>query len=132
MDVNLKNMNSPIDIWKIIVVGICLFVGYSFYKNQIEKKQVLTKTEFKEYEKMFNAEIDTLNIKIDKANAKLDTVQIDIDTLKNYSQTLLQNNELIYYSLDSIKKGQIIIYREIRKTDITDKSFFEKIKLILK
>jgi esterase/lipase len=125
-------MNNPINLWKIIVIGIGIFVTFQFYKNYLDKKQVLTKTEFKEYEKMFNAEIDTLNIKIDKANAKLDTVQIDIDTLKNYSKTLLENNELIYYSLDSIKKGQIIIYREIRKTDLNDKTFFEKIKLILK
>ena len=125
-------MKSPIDFWKIVIIGIGLIMSYGFFKNQYEKRQTLTKAEFKQYEIMFNAEIDTLNIKIDKANAKLDTIQLDIDTLKNYDQALLKNNELIYYSLDSIKKGQIIIYREIRQNGTNEKNLFEKIKLILK
>ena len=132
MNLTLNKMNSPINFWKVIIIGIGVFASVHFIKNQYEKRQTLTREEFRTYETAFNAEIDTLNFKIDKANAKLDTVLIDIDTLKNYDQKLLKDNQLIYYNLDSLKKGQIIIYREIRKSDINDKSFFEKIKLILK
>jgi len=132
MNLNPNKMNSPIDFWKIVVIGIGIFASIHFIKTNYDKKQTLTREEFRTYEIAFNAEIDTLNFKIDKANAKLDTVLIDIDTLKNYDQKLLKDNQLIYYNLDSLKKGQIIIYREIRKSDLNDKSFFEKIKLILK
>lgn len=125
-------MQNPITIWKIVIIGIGLFITYQFINSRIEKRDILTRSEFRQYEKAFNAEIDTLNFKLDRTDAKVDTVLLDLDSLKNNTQNLLQDHQLIYYSLDSIKKGQIIIYREIRKTDINDKTFFEKLRLILK
>ncbi|MCF6184299.1 MAG: hypothetical protein L3J56_06680 [Bacteroidales bacterium] len=123
-------MSVNINIWKIIVITAGLIAAASFMRSLKNKSEHLTRAEFRKYQTELNYRIDTINIKLNRANYQLDTLRIDVDSLKRNTDTLLQNNELIYYNLDSLKKGQIIIYREVRKAK--DKSLFEKIKLLLK
>ena len=120
-----------IEIWKIIIIIIGTAVLINFLRSYNTRHKALAPSEFRNYRKEFNNKIDTLNIKIDRANSQLDTLRLDVDSLKRNTNTLLDNNELIYYSLDSIKKGQIIIYREVRKVS-DSKTLFEKIKLLLR
>ena len=120
-----------IEIWKIIIIIIGAAALINFLRSYNTRSRALSRSDFRKYQTEFRQKIDTLNIKLDRANAQLDTLRLDVDSLKRNTDTLLQNNELIYYSLDSIKKGQIIIYREVRKAS-DDKTLFEKIKLLLK
>ena len=120
-----------IEFWKIIIIIIGSAALINFFRSLHTRSEALSRSDFRKYQIEFRQKIDTLNIKLDRANAQLDTLRLDVDSLKRNTDTLLQNNELIYYSLDSIKKGQIIIYREVRKVSDT-KTLYEKIKLLLK
>lgn len=125
----IKTMEK-IRFWEIIILIVAI-VGSIFAYNQFKKP--LSEKDFRTYEKEFRAEIDTIKIKLDRVNFQLDTIRLDVDTIKNNTDSLLIDNDLIYYDLDSIKKGQIIIYREIRhKRNSNNNNLFEKIKLLLK
>ncbi len=114
--------------YAMIAGGIILIMN--FLSNLKFPHSPLSRKEFREYKHEFAQKLDSLDLNLKYANAQLDTLRIDVDSLKRNTDSILSNNQLIYYSLDSIKKGQIIIYREVRKRE--DKSLFEKIKLLLK
>ena len=120
---------------KILIAILVLWSGYIFYKTHLKDGGTVTKKEFREYEKEFRAEMDTLNFKLDRNSVKIDTLLNDMDSVKLNIDSIKVDNEYILYNQDSLKRGQIIIYRklsELKADKAEDRKFLNKLKRFIR
>jgi uncharacterized protein YxeA len=125
---------KALEVIKIIVIISVALGGYSIYKTHFKDGGTVTVKEFREYKKEFKQEIDTLNFKLDRNALKIDTLAANQDTLKRNIDSLLINDQYIKYDLDSIKNGQIIIYRklsEFKEDQKQDRTFLKKLRNLI-
>lgn len=130
----MKKMNE-IKILKIIVALIGVWCAIVFYRNNIRDGGTVTKKEFRDYRKEFRAEMDTVDFKLDRNCFKIDTLLAGVDTLKLNVDSIMIDNEYILYNQDSLKRGQIIIYRklsELKADKKEDRKFLDKLKKLIK
>jgi len=133
---------KALEVIKIIVIISVAIGGYSIYKTHFQDGGTLSRKEFKEYKDEFlaemdslNMEFDTLNYKVDRNAFKIDTVSGKLDTANLNIDKLLINDNYVFYNLDSIKRGQIIIYRklsEFKEDRKEDRTFLDKLKKLIR
>jgi peptidoglycan hydrolase CwlO-like protein len=86
-----------------IIIACLVFIGLYVY-NEYLSRQSVSNSEFQKVHSQLRNEIDTINMKLDSINSKL----VDMEA-----------------NQDSLKAGQVIIYRHVKNTD--DKSFLDNL-----
>ena len=85
-----------------ILAVLLILIGVIGINQYFQRTEQLTQKEFAERDAYLNKRIDSLKTLLIEVKASQDTIRTDLDTLK---------------------KGQVIIYNEVKK--VASKSFFE-------
>ena len=87
---------------KVAIILVVLLILIGVINQYFQRTEPLTQKEFAERDAYLNKRIDSLKTLLIEVKASQDTIRTDLDTLK---------------------KGQVIIYNEVKK--VASKSFFE-------